>query len=333
MRTFPVLAALLAALGCSQRTVHVARTPTSPTAVATTMRRQILNAADAGDGDRVVNQLRARMAADPSNASLRLELAAHYRKIGLPELEMEHLRLAMERFPESGPVRLALADALRAAGEPHQAAQILADFALAGFAPADAAMLNRLGICYDEAGDWKAGEEAFRRALTLDPGRDHLYNNLGYNLLEQQRLSEAAAAFQQALRVNPNSVVARNNLGVTLVRLSVKDGGMVAEALRHFENVADAATAHNNLAAALIEQNRYDESRRLLQAALDYNRSHASALANLKLVAELDGKPAELRVRPAHHRRWWVSVLKRVFVPDEPARPSDGSLARKGETP
>ena len=327
---------LLGGAGCAQRLAHVSRNSVGPTAVSATMRRQIVNAADAGEGDVVVNQLRSQMAADASDVSLRLQLAEHYRKIGLPELEMEHLRLAVERFPQSREAHLALADALRTAGQPRRAAELLEGFTQNNASAAtDVAVLNRMGICYDESGDWKAGEQAFRRAIAAASRLDYLHNNLGYNLLEQQRYPEAIQEFEQALKSNPNSAVPRNNLGVALARAAVKDGRIgVGEALRHFENVADAATAYNNLAAVLIEQARYDESRRLLQTALDYNRSHAAALANLRLVAELDGKPAELAARPPSRSRGPLALLKRIFVKTETRRSSDplgAGMARKGE--
>ncbi len=284
------------------------------------MRRQILNAADAGEGDAVANQLRGQMASEPSDVSLRLALAAHYAKIGLPELQLELLRVAVERFPASREARLTLAEALRAAGQPRQAIESLRDFAQGYPASADAVLLNRLGVCYDEAGDWKSGEQAYRRALDLSPRLDYLHNNLGYNLLEQQRLAEAVTEFHRALRINPDSMVARNNLGVTLARLSLRDPNVpINDALKHFENIVDAATAYNNLAAALIEENRYEQSRWLLEAALDYNRSHAAALANLRLVSELDGKPAEWHLRPRRH--FWsrsAAALKRVFASEQP---------------
>jgi tetratricopeptide (TPR) repeat protein len=281
------------------------------------MRRQILNAADAGEGDAIVNQLRAQMAADPSNVGLRLELAAHYRKAGLPELEMEHLRLAAERFPDSRAARMALAASLRAAGQPGQAAGELHGFVLSHpAAAADPELLNQMGICYDDAGNWAAGEQAFRQALLAAPRLDYLHNNLGYNLLQQKRLDEAIASFRQALKWNPDSVFAQNNLGVALARLSAKDRAVgVGEALEHFENVVDTATAYNNLAAALIEQERYEESRRLLEAALDYNRSNGAALSNLRLLSALDGKPAGFALRRQTHRwRRRLGLVKRVFV-------------------
>lgn len=311
-----LVALLVAVAGCARQTARQVRPAPMPRPTITTMRTQILNAANAGEGDPVVLPLRRRMAVEPSNVALRLELAAHYRSVGLPELEMEHLQLAVERFPESGPARMALAQALRTAGLPRQAAGLLDTFARDYPAAAGAEVLNLTGICYDEAEDWKSGEQAFRRALALAPRLDYLHNNLGYNLLEQRREAEAATAFRQALKWNPNSVVARNNLGVALARSSTKEkDSTVAEAVEHFHNVVDSATAYNNVAAVLMEQNRYEESRRLLQAALDYNRSHAAALANLKLVAEQDGRPVELQ--PGRQSSFWrrsLSALKKVFV-------------------
>lgn len=328
MRSVPaggsLLLILLAGSGCARRTTSVARPPARPTAVAATMRRQILNAADAGEGDGIANALRRQMDAEPDNIALRLELAAHYGQIGLPELQMEHLRVAVERFPDSRAAQVALAEALRGARLPRRAAEKLQAFADDHPAAADAGVYDELGICHDDAGEWKAGEQAYRRALDLAPHADYLHNNLGYNLLQQGRLPEAIREFRQSLKTNPNSAVAHNNLGLALARASLQDPHIsINEALKHFENVSDAATAYNNLAAALMEQSRYDDSRRLLQSALDYNRSNAAALANLRLLEELDGKPAQLRLRQqAHVWRWPVTFLKMVV----------GAGPRAGET-
>ena len=50
------------------------------------MKRQIANAADAGDGDTIARGLRQRMAADPLDLKTRMDLARHYEEIGFPEL-------------------------------------------------------------------------------------------------------------------------------------------------------------------------------------------------------------------------------------------------------
>jgi hypothetical protein len=52
------------------------------------------------------------------------------------------------------------------------------------------------------------------------------------------------------------------------------------------------------MAALLIREKRYADARRELDLALGYNRSHTAALTNLKLVSELDGKPAVIPIKP-----------------------------------
>ena len=315
------LSMALVSTGCTHRTTRTS----TPTAVGSVMRRQVLNAIEAGEGDPVVSRLRRQVAAEPDNPEPRLELAAHFGK-AQPELELEHLRLAAERFPASREAHMGLANALRKASQPGQAAEILGRYLRANpAATADPELWNRLGVCYDEAGDWKSGEQAFRSGLGTSPNLDYLSNNLGYNLLEQGRTSEAIAILRQALQHNPRSETARNNLGLALAR---SRGGTTGEALHHFENTTDAATAHSNLAAVLMEQQRYDESRRQLQAALDYNRSSAVALANLAVLSELDGRPATM---PLTRRRWPVTFFRKMFAPASPRtdRPAEAAQGDK----
>ena len=66
--------------------------------------------------DQTVRRIRARVAkleANPSDLSARLELARHYQKAGFPEIAVEHGRLAVERAPESADAQIALAKLLR----------------------------------------------------------------------------------------------------------------------------------------------------------------------------------------------------------------------------
>ena len=80
------------------------------------------------------------------------------------------------------------------------------------------------------------------------------------------------------------------------------------DALLHWQSISDPATAHSNMAALLIEQGRYPEARKELDLALGYNKSHAAALSNLKLVSELDGKPAVIPMKPRENQVGQVSI-------------------------
>ncbi|MDQ6704398.1 MAG: hypothetical protein M3Z85_00385, partial [Acidobacteriota bacterium] len=161
------------------RQPKVASVPTVP---ATAFDRQVTNAIDAGEGDVLVKSLRLRVIAHPEELAPRLGLAKAYQERGYPELAIEHLRLAADRFPESAETQLLLATGLRAAGMPAEGANTL-DRYLQAHPQKSPTYFSWLGILRDEAGQWSQGEMAHRSALSLAPGRDDLHNNLGYCLL------------------------------------------------------------------------------------------------------------------------------------------------------
>ena len=136
------------------------------------MDRQIANAVDLGDGDYVARSLRQRMAAEPDNVAVRLELIKHFTAAGYPGLALEHCRVAAARFPESPEVQLTLARSLRSMNMTRQAADGLAAF-LAGHPQQSPAYDSWLGIMRDELADWTAGERAHRAALALKDDLDY----------------------------------------------------------------------------------------------------------------------------------------------------------------
>jgi Flp pilus assembly protein TadD len=316
------LCGVLALAGCSPiRTARVQQP-----ALQRPLQRQIRNAADAGEGDYQAKALRARLDADPTNLAARLELARHYQSKGFPEIAIEHLRLAVERAPESPAAAVELAKLLRAEGHLDQAVQGLSAFVT--LHQPDTEVWAWLGLLRDETGDWKGGEQAHRAALALSPSRDDLLNNLGWCLLRQGRNGEAAEEFRAALRLNPRSVVARNNLGTSLADTP-------REAVAHLQSVADPASAHNNLAVALMEAGNYPAARHEIEIALGYNRQNAAALNNLRMLSALDGKPAEIAAEnqaaalPAS--RWprvlqaWRHLFWKSGSPDVRERKNSGS--------
>lgn len=280
------------------------------------MQRQVENAIDKGDGDYEIRSLRQRMAQEPDNLDVRLALARRYESLGTPELALEHYRLAAARFPDSAPVHLLLAKGLRRAGARSEASTMLAAF-LDAHPQHTPEFSAELGILLDEQKQWAGGERAHRSALALSPNADYLHNNLGYNLLMQGKNDQAAAEFREALKLNPHSQVASNNLGMALANTT-------NQAAVDWQPVGDPAAAHNNMAALLIQQGRYAEARKELDLALGYNRTYPAALNNLRLVSELDGKPAFIPAKPPQTR--WDKVksgLHKAFVDDQDPRGSN----------
>ncbi|MBL8175208.1 MAG: tetratricopeptide repeat protein [Bryobacterales bacterium] len=265
------------------------------------MRRQVLNAVDAGEGDARIRTLRERMAADPDNASIRLELAALYKEAGFPELALEHYRLAADRFPKDERVVAKLAESLSDQGQKKEAADLIARHLTAD--ATSAGLHAWLGILRDEQGDHAGAETAHRAALRLNPGGAKLHNNLGYNLLLQGKREEAVAALRQALTIDPRLDAARNNLGLALARGGSEEGRKEALALWAAANGGDRAAAHTNMGAALMEQGKFDDARKELKLALAENRSYAPAWSNLASLEKMDGKPVTMPVQPAAQAR------------------------------
>jgi len=296
--------AMAVALGSS--CVHERRIAGTPIAAPapTVWDRQIRNATDGGDGDYVLKAMGERVTAEPDNIPVRLELAKLYRDRGYPEVGLEICRLAAERFPESGEAQFALVRALYEAKRPQEAVGVLERH------PRPSAdYYSWLGILSDQTGAWETGEQAHRRAVEIAPAQDSLHNNLGYNLLMQNKSEAAAAEFSEALRLNPVSELARNNLGMALANSNTQ------QAISSWQITSNPATAHSNLAAVWIEKGNYGAARKELSIALGYNRTLPAALRNMELLSRLDGKPALLAAKAAENR-WdrWKSGFKRLFV-------------------
>jgi Flp pilus assembly protein TadD len=305
-RLLPLLALAVSAACNHQPLVRTAAPPTN-------FDRQIRNALDAGEGDYRLRALRERMAAEPENVAVRLELAKAYAERGYPEIALEISRLAASRFPQSGEAQLSLVRNLRAAGRLAEAIVGLEAF-LTAHPQTGPDYWSWLGILRDESGLWSAGETAHRQAIQAAPAGDSLHNNLGYNLLMQKKYQDSAAEFREALRLNTANQTARNNLATALA-----NSNATAQAVETWQSGADAASAHNNLAAVWMEKGNYAEAHKELELALGYNRAHPAALKNLELLARLDGQPAALHGDPAGaepRSAWsrWRAGFKRLFI-------------------
>jgi tetratricopeptide (TPR) repeat protein len=314
--TFLIGAALSSS--CAREIQTTSISPPAPVpAVRTAMMRQATNAAEAGDGDLELRRLRQFLAANPQNPDAPVLLARYYEARGYPDLALEHYRLAAAQFPQSQTIAIALAKTLRSMGEPAEAVRTLQEFAARQPKPGWE-VLSLEGILQDEQGRHSAAESAHRAAISAAPERSDLHNNLGYNLLTQGRPDAAIAEFQRAIELDPKSEIAHNNLATALARSGSR------EAIAEWSKSTGQAEAHNNMAAVLIEQGRYQEARAELAAALSIEPGLSAALANLRLVAEKDGKPITIPARAStasDHR----SVLAKLFgrrtesKPPEPA--------------
>jgi len=365
------LAVAAAALCCAcTHQVEAAYRSQHRSAVTTVMTQEVENAVNAGSGDPEMRTLRQRLAANARDMDARITLARLYARRGYPDLALEHYRVAVMMDPDSLIATMELAKALRQMDQTQAALDVVQFYALKH--PAASWEIPSLeGVLQDELGQFVPGEQAHRAALKLEPNRGSLHNNLGYNLLLQGKAEAAAAEFQAALKIDPRDEVAHNNLGAALaaqspstasgeqpaaqpaqsdsnpgppkkVSKSEAKRNAARQAFADWQRNADPAVAHNNLAALMIEQGRWEEARAELRAALMAKPDFAPALANLRLVSDSDGKPATIPVRPRPVNFWkrFASTMGKLgggdgslSKPSSPASVPVQTSAQTGQSP
>jgi tetratricopeptide (TPR) repeat protein len=108
----------------------------------------------------------------------------------LPTAEAS-LRTAMAFLPGGVRFHRLLADVLRRVGRDRDAADLLAD--LVARTPWDERALIQLGWAYRRLPDLQAAEDAFRRAIEIDPEDEYARIGLVNTLNEQKRFNESLA--------------------------------------------------------------------------------------------------------------------------------------------
>lgn len=320
--------------GCARSAHSTARLNAPVASTASVIKRQVLNAVDAGDGDARVRQLQREIVTNPDALAPRLELADQYAALGYPELAVEHLRIAEIRFTANADVVKKLVSNLRKMGMASEAIATIERYDTRVDQP-DAALSSLRGILLDDRGEFAQAEAAHRLAVKLEPANDVFRNNLGYNLQLQGRPGEAVAEYREALRLKPRSEVARNNLAFALAESGSEPG---AEILAHWTSLRGPAAAHNNLGVVRMSQKRYPEARKEFEEAISRDAAYAPAWRNLELLSELDGGAPTIARRPEKTRppvTAWAKFrhgLKSVFVSESPVlKPERGSPGPKAE--
>jgi tetratricopeptide (TPR) repeat protein len=184
---------------------------------------------------------KAAMALDSRNAEMALIVGSRLRRAGQPEKAIALLKHAIEIDPQRGAFYAELAEAYL--DSPKGAPQAVKAFqdALARV-PETSHLLLRLGVAYNKMGDWEHAQEAWNKAIKVDPdnGDAQLYLARGY--LARGDLGHAKTQFEW---------VAKHAQGATL---------------------AEADTELGKLALA---QGQPDRARELFESALGASPSYA----------------------------------------------------------
>jgi tetratricopeptide (TPR) repeat protein len=135
----------------------------------------------------------------------------------------------------------------------------------------DAEAVFAQGARLDAEGDRDAAEQAYRRALALDPSLADVWLNLGALLCEQGHCGDAVALFDEAVQRHPDAALLHFNRAIAL-----EDVGRDADALASYERclalepaLADAhfnaARLNEKLGDAQHALRHYSAYRRLMR--------------------------------------------------------------------
>jgi tetratricopeptide (TPR) repeat protein len=112
----------------------------------------------------------------------------------------------------------------------------------------------------EDESSWSRAEEAYHRAIHLDPGLANAYTNLGNLRFRAGAIEDAKVLYEKAIEVDPDQPEAHYNMWYIWY-----EGGQLDQALdsfiRSIEIDPTFADAHFNLAMTLFQLRRGDEAR------------------------------------------------------------------------
>jgi tetratricopeptide (TPR) repeat protein len=155
---------------------------------------------------------------------------------------------------------------------------------------------NNLGSTLDREHRVREAELYYRSAVLEAPGYAEAYTNLGGNLLEQQKWTEALDALNQAIRLKPNNAPVIYQRAVALSQLK-----RVPEAIQGFQDALRynltpllyVAVAHAFLGQLWLQTGQNQAALRELDTALAIKPDFADARVNRALVLAALGRLQE----------------------------------------
>lgn len=136
------------------------------------------------------------------------------------------------------------------------------------------------GWRFQQAGEWRQAEQAYRELLHASPGRSDAWCLLAQVCEAQGKQADAIACYEQAVRIQPEHAEARACLATLLAQC-----GRLDEGIAHFQQAIRShpglAKAHHNLGVARAQQGESAAAIVCFREALRLQPDYAEAHFNL----------------------------------------------------
>ena len=157
----------------------------------------------------------------------------------------------------------------------------------------DARAAHQLGILYDQIDQPARALVEFQRALNAAPRDAELLNDVGYCYYNRGEWAEAEKYLRQALELDPHRRRARMNLGMALAQQGKTD-----EALKAFGQEVSPAEAQANLGFILLTQGKREEAKAAYRRALELEPNLPIAQVALRKMDSPPPPPAKPSADP-----------------------------------
>lgn len=152
--------------------------------------------------DVLEEKLRLRLAEDPGNTDILLDLALNLREQGKNEAVLEAVKAALEQNPESMPAHHLLGNFYRYLGDYQKSEQVLLN-AIEDLPPAWP-LYNSLAATYRNLKNYDACHELLQEGIKKFPNAYWLYVEQAFCYRDQLKFKEAAAILETAIQIEPD---------------------------------------------------------------------------------------------------------------------------------
>jgi tetratricopeptide (TPR) repeat protein len=225
---------------------------------------------------KAVEQFNAILKLDPKDTSSALWLARLYR------FENEHaeaekiLRSILQRNPDNGPALEQLSQLLMDSGRPQEAVELLSQAAGSSSSPD---IYDLLGDAYSQNKQFAKAEDAYRRAIELDPDDPGHHHGLAQALLSQDKYAPALDEYKRLSELEPGT--SENYLRMAqLYRRLGKYDESESSLLRAKQLSPGSLEVLYNEALLYEDQGRYQDAVKVLTDAIAAMKNQSGAEGN-----------------------------------------------------
>lgn len=232
---------------------------------------------DAGDVqqeniEKAVAEFQAILKIDPTDTYSGLWLARLYRFENHHDEAEKVLRGLIQREPDNGPALEQLSQLLIDEGRSQEAIDLLTRTAGDSASPD---VYDLLGDAYTQAKDYSNAEDAYRKAIALDPDDPGHRHGLAQALLSENKYAEALEQFKKLAQLEPGT--AENYLRMAQLDRRLGQFDDAESNLQHAKQLAPGSIEILYNEALLYEdQGRYDDAVKILSDSIAGIKSQAN---------------------------------------------------------